>query len=129
MQAPTKTSWAMEELLEPWVHYIPLSADLSDVEEKMQWVIDNDAEARRIAHRGKLWISDLVFHPDAERDERLVYDEILRRYSTHFVKDEKLLLEQQIDFAQVETPVFVKRDMPLPRSMLVGSRHVESKPK
>jgi hypothetical protein len=63
-----------EEILEPWVHYRPLADYLSDVEEKMQWVIDNDEEAREIAHRGKLWISDLVFHPDADNDEELIFD-------------------------------------------------------
>ena len=32
MPKPTCTSWAMEELLEPWVHYIPLRDDLSGIE-------------------------------------------------------------------------------------------------
>jgi Glycosyl transferase family 90 len=91
-QTPTKTSWAMEELLEPWVHYIPLADDLSDVEEKMQWVIYNDDEAQKIANRGKLWISDLVFHPDVKRDEQHIFDEILRRYQTHFVRNPSLQL-------------------------------------
>lgn len=86
-QTPTKTSWAMEELLEPWVHYVPLADDLSDVEEKMQWVIDNDEEAQKIALRGKLWIHDLVFHPDAEVDEELIFDEIVRRSKAHFVRN------------------------------------------
>jgi Glycosyl transferase family 90 len=84
-QTPTKTSWAMEELLEPWVHYVPLADDLSDVEEKMQWIIDNDEEAQMIALRGKLWIHDLVFHPDAEIDEQIIFDEIIRRFKAHFV--------------------------------------------
>jgi Glycosyl transferase family 90 len=84
-QTPTKTSWAMEELLEPWVHYVPLNDDLSDVEEKMQWIIDHDSEAQQIAYRGKLWIHDLVFHPDASFDEALIFDEILRRTKAHFV--------------------------------------------
>ena len=83
-QTPTKTSWAMEELLEPWVHYVPLADDLSDVEEKMQWVLDHDDEAQKIAHRGKLWISDLAFHPDAGKDDDHIFDEILRRYRAHF---------------------------------------------
>ena len=83
-QTPTKTSWAMEELLEPWVHYIPLADDLSDVEDKMQWILDHDDEAQKIAHRGQLWISDLAFHPDAEKDEDQIFDEILRRYRAHF---------------------------------------------
>jgi len=89
---PTKTSWAMEELLEPWVHYIPLAEDLSDVEEKMKWVLDHDQEAQAIAHRGKLWISDLVFHPDAVQDEKEIFDDILRRYRAHFLHDPSMKL-------------------------------------
>lgn len=90
-QPSTYTSWAMEELLEPWVHYIPLNEDLSDVEEKMQWVIDNDNEARRIAHRGTLWISDLIYHPDAQRDDEKIFDETFHRYKAHFVSNDNLL--------------------------------------
>jgi hypothetical protein len=90
-QSPTKTSWAMEELLEPWKHYIPLADDLSDVEEKMQWVVDNDVEAQEIAQRGRLWISDLVFHPDADRDEANIFREIFERYKLHFSRDDSLL--------------------------------------
>jgi hypothetical protein len=89
-QTPTKTSWAMEELLEPWVHYVPLNDDLSDVEEKMQWIIDHDDEAQQIAYRGKLWIHDLVFHPDATTDEALIFDEILRRTKAHYLRNSNM---------------------------------------
>ena len=37
---PTFCSYAMEELLEPWVHYIPLDRNLRNVEERVQWMID-----------------------------------------------------------------------------------------
>ena len=84
MQSPMFTSWAMEEMLEPWVHYIPLNRDLSDVEENMQWVLDNEEQAQRIAERGSLWIQDLVFHPDASIDDQWIQEEILRRYLAHF---------------------------------------------
>lgn len=88
LMPPTKhTSWAMEELLEPWVHYIPLNEDASDVEEKMQWVIDHDAEAQRIAERATLWMEDLAFHPDAARDDFLIKTDIVRRYRAHFRAD------------------------------------------
>lgn len=86
MPPPKHTSWAMEELLEPWVHYIPLNEFATDVEEKMQWIIDNDDDAQRIAERSTLWMEDLVFHPDALEDDRLVQEEILRRYRAHFQK-------------------------------------------
>lgn len=84
MPRPKHTSWAMEELLEPWVHYIPLNQDATDVEEKMEWIISHDIEARRIAERGSLWIEDLVFHPDSAEDDRWIQEEIIRRYRQHF---------------------------------------------
>jgi hypothetical protein len=88
---PTLTTWAMEELLKPWVHYIPLDASLGDAEEKMQWVLDHDRQAQQIAHRGSLWMKDMVIHPDAARDEQAVYKEILRRYQSHFRASDKLV--------------------------------------
>ena len=83
-QAPTCTSWAMEELLVPWVHYIPINDDLSDVEEKVQWILDHDDEARTIARNGRLWIADLVYHPDADKENEMILDETMRRYRSHF---------------------------------------------
>jgi hypothetical protein len=88
---PTLTTWAMEEFLEPWVHYIPLDPSLSDAEEKMQWVLDHDKEAQQIAHRGGLWMKDMVYHPDAAKDDQAVYKEILRRYQSHFRASDKLI--------------------------------------
>ena len=90
-QPPTKTSWALEELLEPWVHYVPLKEDLTDVEEKMQWILDHDDEAQEIVRRGSLWVQDLLYHPEVERDDALIYDEMLRRYQAHFVHDPDLV--------------------------------------
>jgi hypothetical protein len=86
MPRPMYTSWAMEELLEPWVHYIPLAEDLADVEEKIQWMIDNDEQAHQIADRGAFWMVDLVIHPDAAGEEVIIEQEILRRYGAHFAK-------------------------------------------
>ena len=106
MPAPTFTSWAMEELLQPWVHYVPITVmenttstttkggdkvTVTDVEEKMQWVLDHDEEAREIARAGKLWISDLVLHPEAASDEGAIFDEIVRRYRAHFAAADGLL--------------------------------------
>lgn len=86
MPHPTVTSWAMEEILEPWVHYIPLDSDGSNAEERIKWIIDNDEEARKIAERATLFIYDLVFHPDADSDDWAVKAEIMRRYHEFFVR-------------------------------------------
>jgi hypothetical protein len=88
MPPPTFTSWAMEELLEPWQHYIPLRPDLSDVDQKVQWMLANQAESQRIAHRAKLWILDLYFHPDAMKEAKLINEEILRRYRLLFEEND-----------------------------------------
>ncbi|KAI9206140.1 glycosyl transferase family 90-domain-containing protein [Polychytrium aggregatum] len=39
--------------LEPFVHYIPINVDLSDLSEKLQWAIDHDEEAEQIALNSK----------------------------------------------------------------------------
>jgi hypothetical protein len=84
MPPPQHSSWAMEELLEPWVHYVPLDEFATNIEERMQWILENDKEAQRIAERATLWMEDLVFHPDAAEDDRLIQEEIMRRYQAHF---------------------------------------------
>jgi len=93
-QKPTKSSWMMEELLEPWVHYIPLNEDLTDIEEKAQWIVDNDEAAQKIAHQGSLWIKDFLFHPVASHDEDFINDEMIRRYRAHFYEDPTLELSE-----------------------------------
>jgi hypothetical protein len=85
MPLPTKTAWAMEELLEPWVHYIPVQEDLSDAAMQMQWVLEHDREAQAIAHRGSLWIQDLVYHGDAAGDDQDIMEAILQRYQTFWI--------------------------------------------
>ncbi|XP_012731301.2 protein O-glucosyltransferase 1 [Fundulus heteroclitus] len=42
--------------LKPWVHYIPVKQDLSDVRELLQFVKENDAVAQEIASRGQEFI-------------------------------------------------------------------------
>lgn len=84
MPIPKHTSWAMEELLVPWVHYVPITEDAEDLEEKMQWIVTHDEESRRISHAATLWMQDLVYHPDAAEDDRWIQEETIRRYFRHF---------------------------------------------
>ena len=75
---PTCTSWAMEELLVPYVHYIPLYDNLTNVEEQVKWMIEHDEEAEQIAYNGKLWMMDLVYHTDVKKDTEEIMDETFR---------------------------------------------------
>lgn len=80
MPPPTKTTYAMEELLQPWVHYVPIH-DIDRVEEQVQWVLDHDAEAQRISQRATNFIHDMFLHPNAQDDYETVLTEMADRYA------------------------------------------------
>ncbi len=42
--------------LKPWVHYVPLKQDLSDLYLKLQWAKEHDEEARQIASNAKEFV-------------------------------------------------------------------------
>lgn len=46
------TLWFYKCLI-PWVHYIPVKEDLSDIFQKLQWAKDHDKEAKQIAENGR----------------------------------------------------------------------------
>jgi hypothetical protein len=81
---PTFTSWAMEELLEAWVHYVPMDAQGSNAEEMVSWVLEHDEQAQQIAERATLFMEDMVYHPDAAKEERQIKEEMVRRYQAHW---------------------------------------------
>ncbi|XP_033843281.1 protein O-glucosyltransferase 2 [Periophthalmus magnuspinnatus] len=52
--------------LQPWEHYIPIRADLTDLLEKIQWAKDHDEQARSIAQKGQQFarshlMGDMIF--------------------------------------------------------------------
>ena len=87
MPVPTFSTWAMEEWLEPWVHYIPLKDDLSNVEERVQWVRNHDKEAQAISRRATLWMMDMVYHRHSDSDDISIRSQILARYQTQWSED------------------------------------------
>jgi hypothetical protein len=60
--------------LVPYVHYIPLSEDLQDLNETLHWVQDHPAEVKAIAGQGRLfWEKYLTFQNHEEHIYELVY--------------------------------------------------------
>ena len=47
------------EFLIPYVNYIPIQYDLSDLKEKIEWVINNDSEAEKIAENALKFSRDV----------------------------------------------------------------------
>ena len=79
-------SWAMEELLEPWVHYVPLKDDLLGVKMQMRWILNHEDEAQQITYFTTLWMYDLAMHPDAKRENQLICRTMLKQNRSLFIK-------------------------------------------
>ena len=47
-------------LLEPWVHFIPVESNFSDLEEKFKWSQENIDETIKIAYKGYSTIFDYL---------------------------------------------------------------------
>jgi hypothetical protein len=83
-QPITWESWAMESLLQPFVHYIPMHANVSNIEEMIIWCEDNPKKVQHISKRSTLFICDLLFHPDSYMDEEQILVDIVKKYDHNF---------------------------------------------
>lgn len=56
MPPPTKESWALEGSLQPWVHYVPVAPDFSDLGLRLAWCEAHVEHAGAIARAGSAHI-------------------------------------------------------------------------
>ncbi|KAJ1111933.1 hypothetical protein NDU88_000205 [Pleurodeles waltl] len=63
--------------LKPWVHYIPVRQDLSNLRELLQFVKENDEAAREISERGRQFIFDHLRMEDVS----CYWESLLKEYS------------------------------------------------
>jgi hypothetical protein len=68
MTKPTTESWAMERFLQPFVHYIPLSNDYSDLEEKYKWCLNNEDKCIQISKNATNYIEQFL---DEEKEMKI----------------------------------------------------------
>ncbi len=52
--------WYYHQII-PWVHYIPIKSDFSDLKEKVFWARDHDAQSQQIAENGRKLIAGLTY--------------------------------------------------------------------
>ena len=69
MPRPTVCSWLMEDRLEPWVHYVPVAPDFSNLTEAVDWCEEavNAGACERIGAAGREFIKEHRFK-DADAD-------------------------------------------------------------
>ena len=77
MAPPAKSTFVMEHLLEAWVHYVPLHEDMTNVEERVRWVLNHQDQAQLIAQRATTFMRDLIDYP---QEEAAVMDLVAQRY-------------------------------------------------
>lgn len=66
--------WYYDALL-PWQHFVPVSADLSDLQEKIDWCRMHDGECAKIASAGR----DFVFQRDFTTEMKCAVETLDRR--------------------------------------------------
>lgn len=59
-------NWWFKNLLKPMENYVPIQYDLSDLEEKIEWLVGHDVEAHRIAENA-LKFSEVIFTPEYQQ--------------------------------------------------------------
>lgn len=68
--------------LKPWIHYIPVRGDLSDLQEKFEWALLNDDECRKIAMAGREFATGLTYQQEIQNIQ-LVHNtkELFEKYA------------------------------------------------
>ena len=80
MHPPENTSWLMEPLLKPWVHYVPLRPDFEDVEDKVKWCEANLGMCEQISYNARRYMA--MFRNEALEAE--VENAVLRAHVAKF---------------------------------------------
>ncbi len=79
MKPPMYESWLMESKLVPWVHYIPLKNDFSDLDDIYNWCLNNDDKCKEIVKNANKFME--IFR-DLETEKKLI-DKIELDYFKH----------------------------------------------
>ena len=78
MPAPTMETWALEGALEPFVHYVPVKRDWSDLEARLTWAEAHPAAAANISANARAHVLKTLGASAAS--ERRVVMAVLRGY-------------------------------------------------
>jgi Glycosyl transferase family 90 len=60
------------DALEPWINYVPVMSDMSDLVEKARWVLTHDEAAHRIGRQGQALAMSLSYEGEIDRAARTI---------------------------------------------------------
>lgn len=58
--------WYYDDLI-PWVNFVPVESDMSDLVEKVHWLLDHDGEARKIGENGAKLANQLTYSGELDK--------------------------------------------------------------
>ena len=101
-------NWWFKNLLKPMENYVPISYDLSDLEEKIQWLVDNDGKAKQIAEHA-VKFSEEVFNPKFQQN---YIDNELARISSLGIMPNSISKMQRLYLTNSTTPSDINEHLP-----------------
>mmetsp|Transcript_7250 Transcript_7250/g.9454 ORF Transcript_7250/g.9454 Transcript_7250/m.9454 type:complete len:396 (+) Transcript_7250:124-1311(+) len=84
MPTPTVVSWAMEDQLVPFYHYIPLHQNATNLETMLQWARQHDEECQVIARQATQFMQDLWMSEKAQHDNEIILTKMVTSYHNQF---------------------------------------------
>jgi len=75
MPPPRYETWGMETLLKPYLHYIPLHRNLSNLREQLAWARDNDDKCQHISRQATAFVKFLF----NSTENRIFHDITIKR--------------------------------------------------
>eukprot|EP00984_Skeletonema_dohrnii_P023082 scaffold12185_cov114-Skeletonema_dohrnii-CCMP3373.AAC.10 len=84
MSRPTVATWAMEDLLVPFVHCIPLANNYSNLLEMVKWANEHDEACQEISKRATEFIEHLWLSKQAKRDTKYLQKALVKSYVNQF---------------------------------------------
>lgn len=94
MSRPTTVSFLMEDELVPFVHYVPLEDDYSDLLQMVLWAHENDEKCKWIADQATSYMEQLWTSQQAKRDNALIVQSLGKAYENQFGKALEFCAEQ-----------------------------------
>ena len=73
-------SWLMEDKLRPWVHYIPVRQDFSDLEHQALWCLRHVDECEQIGRNGRCFMRQFLDRESENRIQNKVMHSVYKLY-------------------------------------------------
>jgi len=114
MAKPMTVSWAMEDQLVPFYHYIPVDDNYENLEEMLDWAKTHDDQAKKIAEESTQYMYDLWISEKAQRELAELHALLATKYESQF--SEALSKCLYLATKEQKQPIYVKRSNKNPRS-------------